>query len=84
MELVRPRKPFGLRQIDLVLVPGLAFDRNGYRMGYGGGVYDRLLSRTPQARHIGLFFSQQFVHALPKESFDQKMDIVLTEKGIPF
>ncbi len=82
LEPARKKKPFNLRDIDLVLVPGLAYDRRGYRLGYGGGVYDRILKKTPRASHVGLFFSSQEVAAVPVEKFDRKMRAILTENGV--
>lgn len=56
LELGTPKKAFGWNNIDLILVPGLGFDRNGFRIGYGGGVYDRLLRKASNSSHVGLFF----------------------------
>ena len=64
-------------QIDLVLVPGLAFGRDGSRLGYGGGYYDAFLSETA-ARRIGLAWSGALVDAVPAEPHDQLMDGVVT------
>jgi 5-formyltetrahydrofolate cyclo-ligase len=69
-------------QIDLILVPGLGFDEEGYRLGYGGGVYDRLLKKAPKARHVGLFFDLQRLHALPRERHDRPLEAVVTDKGV--
>ncbi len=66
--------------IELILVPGLAFDLQKFRLGYGGGFYDRFL-RTTKATKIGIAFSFQIVEALPFDSWDEKMDFILTEKG---
>lgn len=86
--------PFGLLQPppespevlpDLVLVPLLAFDRQGRRLGYGGGFYDRglysLRTRKPFAAW-GIAWAAQEVHALPHEPHDQRLDAVLTEKSM--
>jgi 5-formyltetrahydrofolate cyclo-ligase len=81
-ELVEQRRPFDMKKIDLVVVPGLGFDDDGYRLGYGGGVYDRLLEKTPRARHVGLFFSFQRVHAIPRGKHDRPMTAIVTEKGL--
>ncbi len=70
-------------EIDLILTPGAAFDRRGYRLGYGGGFYDRLLEkRRPDVRAIALAFSEQLVESLPTEAHDQKLDAIVTEEGI--
>jgi 5-formyltetrahydrofolate cyclo-ligase len=68
----------------LLLVPLLAFDRQGHRLGYGGGFYDRTLQALRalgRVRAIGLAFAGQEVEAIPAEPFDQKLDAVLTEAG---
>jgi 5-formyltetrahydrofolate cyclo-ligase len=71
---------------DLVLVPLLAFDARGARLGYGGGFYDvtlaALRARSPGLRAIGVAFSGQRVTALPTEPHDQRLDAVLTEAGL--
>jgi 5-formyltetrahydrofolate cyclo-ligase len=67
--------------IDLVVVPGLAFDRQGYRFGYGGGFYDRFLGMT-RSTSIGLSFSQQISDKpLPREKIDLPVNIIVTENG---
>ncbi len=61
----------------LVLVPGLGFDREGFRLGYGGGFYDRLLSaleRLSGVRTAACFFQQQLVDTVPREAHDRKLD----------
>lgn len=68
-------------QIDLLLVPGVAFDRQGNRLGRGRGFYDRLL-RTIQAPKMGICFDFQLLPEIPTEPFDQPMDIILTDKRI--
>ncbi len=69
--------------LDLILAPGAAFDRLGYRLGYGGGFYDRLLTRRrPGVPAIGLAFTEQVVALLPAEAHDQKLDGIVTDSGI--
>jgi 5-formyltetrahydrofolate cyclo-ligase len=68
-------------EIDVVLTPGLAFDRRGYRVGYGKGYYDRFLARTgPPTRPMALCFALQVVEAVPAASFDLPVDIIVTEE----
>ncbi len=71
---------------DIVLVPLLAFDAQGFRLGYGGGYYDRVL-RAMRHRStviaIGIAFGAQEVDAVPHEKTDEPLDWILTEKG-PF
>ena len=66
--------------IDLVVCPMVAFDSNKNRMGYGGGYYDRYLPACTKALRIGLAFELQRVDALIPDEYDQKMDIIITEK----
>jgi 5-formyltetrahydrofolate cyclo-ligase len=71
-------------EVDLVIVPGVAFDREGRRVGYGGGYYDRFLPRTrTDVPAIAIAFSQQVVdRPLPAASFDRRVDAIVTERGI--
>ena len=66
--------------VDAFIVPGLAFDKNGNRLGWGGGFYDWTLSRAPMAKKIAVAFSCQIVNALPTESQDIKIDKIICEK----
>ena len=65
----------------VILVPGLAFDRNGGRMGFGKGYYDRLLESS-NAVKIGLCYDFQILEKIPTESHDVPMNFVITEKEI--
>lgn len=70
---------------DVVLVPLLAFDRGGHRLGYGGGFYDRTLAGLRAAGSVlvvGIAFSAQQVDRLPGADHDQRLDAVLTEQGV--
>jgi len=71
---------------DLLLVPLLAFDRAGYRLGWGGGFYDRTLaelrsSGTPVVA-VGVGYSAQEVDAVPRDHYDARLDWVVTEADI--
>jgi 5-formyltetrahydrofolate cyclo-ligase len=68
--------------IKTVLVPALLVDRNGNRLGFGGGYYDRFLAENPHCERIATVFSWQVVPRLPSESHDQQMDFILTEQGL--
>jgi 5-formyltetrahydrofolate cyclo-ligase len=70
---------------EFLLVPLLAFDRQGYRLGYGGGYYDRTLQDLRATRDItaiGIAYQGQEVDSVPHESFDQRLDGVITEAGV--
>ena len=67
----------------LVLVPGLAFDGRGYRLGYGGGFYDRFLSREPHHPTVALCYDFQLVEQLPTEEDDRPVDAVLRYPPTP-
>jgi 5-formyltetrahydrofolate cyclo-ligase len=67
---------------DWVLVPLLAFDRRGGRLGYGGGYYDRTLPLLPGATAIGCAFAAQEVPEVPTGPGDVRLDAVATERGI--
>ncbi len=64
--------------IDLVIVPGVAFDRQGNRLGRGKGYYDRLLPRLTQARKLGICFPYQLVNDIPTDAHDIRMDEIIT------
>ncbi|HEY4951801.1 MAG TPA: 5-formyltetrahydrofolate cyclo-ligase [Verrucomicrobiae bacterium] len=66
-----------LTQLDLILVPGVAFDRHGHRLGRGQGFYDRLLEKFRGIK-CGIAFAEQVVEAVPVETRDVKMDFILT------
>lgn len=67
---------------DLLLVPLLAFDRAGWRLGYGGGFYDRTLAGLPGRRTIGCAYAVQQIEAVPVEAHDRRLDAVATEEGV--
>jgi len=78
-----PVKDIGLDCIDLVLVPGVAFDQNLNRLGFGRGFYDKILSKfSPQIPTIALAFDLQIVESVPKEENDKRVQKILTEKRI--
>lgn len=71
-----------LSVLDTVLVPGVAFDGNGGRMGYGGGYYDRFLAALGKKPYlIGVGFSLQWVEQVPLEPHDIRLDAGVTEDG---
>lgn len=68
--------------IELVVVPMMAFDRRGYRLGYGAGYYDRFLSDHPWMKKIGVAFSCLELDRIPSDDYDVPMDIIVTDTGI--
>ncbi len=74
--------PVELAQIDLVVVPGTAFDLRGGRLGYGLGYYDRLLSEMPLALRVALAFECQLLPEVAIEPHDLPVDIILTEERV--
>jgi len=74
--------PVSPEAIDLILVPGLAFDRSGHRLGYGAGFYDRYLLQT-EATKVGVCFAEQMTEtSLGLDPHDHPMDFVVTENFI--
>ena len=71
---------------DLVLVPCLTFDRFGYRLGYGGGYYDRTFARFKDIEHsfisIAIAYDDQRVDSVVHDKYDKKIDYIMTEKSI--
>lgn len=67
--------------LDLVLVPGMAFDRRGGRLGFGGGYYDRFLLTTPALR-VGVTYDECLADVLPCGERDQRMDWVVTPSSL--
>ena len=68
-----------LEQIEIIIVPGVAFDSQCNRMGRGRGFYDRLLKSTPHALKVGVAFDFQMLDEIPTEPFDVKMNHVISE-----
>jgi 5-formyltetrahydrofolate cyclo-ligase len=72
-------------QPDVLLVPMLAFDRRGYRLGYGGGFYDRTLAELRKLKRvvaIGVAYAMQEMDEVPTASYDEPLDWILTERGV--
>lgn len=71
---------------DMCIVPGLAFDRSGFRVGFGGGYYDRLISscrrKAPGALFVGICYESCLFDSLPHDSFDQKVSYMITENSV--
>lgn len=72
-------------QPDVLLVPMLAFDRRGYRLGYGGGFYDRTLAELRKLKPvtaIGVAYAEQEMDEVPLAPYDEPLDWILTERGV--
>ena len=68
---------------DLIIIPLVSFDKMGFRLGFGSGIYDRSLPNFPKSKKIGLAFSGQLnKRELPVSEFDYKLDAVVTEEDI--
>ena len=69
--------------LDLIVVPGLIFSKQGYRIGYGGGYYDMFLNETePEVKKVGIVFSRFIVNELPVDDHDLPVDLIITEEDI--
>jgi 5-formyltetrahydrofolate cyclo-ligase len=74
------RRPVEPGEIDIVIAPGLAFDRRGHRIGYGAGHFDRYLARLrDEATRVGIAFHQQVIPAIPHGPRDQRLDLLVTD-----
>ena len=84
LEPARARETVELAEIDLVIVPGLGFDRSGGRLGRGGGYYDRTFSGSLRSRPflLGVAHSVQVFEVVPVAEHDQRMDAIVTEAGM--
>lgn len=85
LRLPEPRQPWedvAGGELDLVVVPGLRFGRDGSRLGQGGGHFDRFLAEHPRARRVGLGFEAQVVDAVESEPHDQGLDALVTEARV--
>jgi len=70
-----------IEDIEVIAVPGLAFDRNCFRIGYGGGFYDKLLSKK-KGLAVGLAYEEQILDTLPTEAHDVKVDMIITDERV--
>lgn len=76
-------KPVPLDCIDIAIVPGIAMDEKGGRIGSGDGYYDRIIPDLPMTtRKVGLVFEGQLIPQVPMESHDKHVDIIITEKRV--
>ena len=91
---LQPSEPYGILepttpelsiincQLSIAIVPGMAFDKQGHRLGRGKGYYDRFLSQIPNIYKIGVCFTFQMLESIPSESTDVVMDEVITSLNL--
>ncbi|MEK8198829.1 5-formyltetrahydrofolate cyclo-ligase [Lysinibacillus sp. FSL M8-0134] len=65
-------------EMDVILVPGVVFDRYGYRIGYGGGYYDRYVLNYKKGKLLSMLFDEQIIDRVPTEEHDCPVDIIVT------
>lgn len=68
--------------LDVMIIPALAYDKKGHRLGQGGGWYDRFLKSFPDSLKIGVCFEQQLLEAVPYNDHDQRVDMIVTSKQV--
>ena len=78
LNILEPENPIKIKEVDVFLVPGVAFTASGKRLGRGGGYYDKLLSKYPDTLKIGLTFNERIIEDIPTENHDISMDYVFT------
>jgi len=81
-DILEPKqKTESKQEPDLIIIPGIAFDRKGNRIGFGQGYYDKFLSKT-KAKKIALAYDFQIIKNIPIESHDISMDMIITNKEV--
>jgi 5-formyltetrahydrofolate cyclo-ligase len=86
-KILEPRpeflRPESLDTVDVLFVPGIVWDKEGYRLGWGRGYFDRVLRSLPEhVRSVGLSFNLQFVNHVPRDQFDLPVNTVVTESRV--
>lgn len=69
-------------KLDLIIMPGVAFDRKGNRIGMGKGYYDRFLAGQKGVPKVALAYSEQVLDSVPKEPYDEPVDMIITENEV--
>jgi 5-formyltetrahydrofolate cyclo-ligase len=84
--ICKPKKSIKVhpKELDLIIVPGIAFDLQGNRLGWGKGFFDRFLKKCINCTFIGLSFEEQITKKIPADEMDVKMNLVITEKQIKY
>jgi 5-formyltetrahydrofolate cyclo-ligase len=73
-------RTFSVKDVDLIMIPGLAFDPSGRRLGYGGGYYDRLLDRLGSKPYrIAIAYGEQLIDEVPATEHDETVNIIVTD-----
>ena len=67
-------------EVDLVITPSIVFDKNGYRLGYGKGYYDKYFATNKHKTSIGLSYDKLLQEKIPTDKYDEKVDIIITEE----
>lgn len=76
-------RPVSLDEVDIIFVPGIVWDRDGYRLGWGRGYFDRAIKRLPShVRSAGLAFNMQLINKVPRDQFDVPVNLVVTESRV--
>lgn len=81
MGILEPKSGDEVTDVDLTITPGLAFDKSGFRLGYGGGYYDKFFAKVDTVR-MGIGYSDQCVESLVHEDYDKALEYLLTEEGL--
>lgn len=81
LEPIGDKSDFDVNKLDLIIMPGVAFDENGNRLGYGGGYYDKFLDKNNiECKKVALAYELQVLDKLDTEEHDVKVDSIITEK----
>lgn len=81
MGILEPKSGDEVTDVDLTITPGLAFDKSGFRLGYGGGYYDKFFAKVDTIR-MGIGYSDQYVESIVHEDYDKALEYLLTEEGL--
>lgn len=81
MGILEPKSGKEVTDVDLTITPGLAFDKKGFRLGYGGGYYDKFFAKVDTIR-MGIGYSDQYVESIVHEDYDKALEYLLTEEGL--
>lgn len=83
LEPIGDKSDFDVNKLDLIVMPGVAFDREGNRLGYGGGYYDKFLEQNQiECKKIALSYDFQVLEKLEVEEHDIKVDLIITENQV--